>query len=344
MGYRIAVVGATGNVGREILSILAERDFPVDKIVALASPRSLGRDISFGLKKILKVQALENFDFKEVDFAFFAAGSKISALYAPLASKAGVIVIDKSSYFRLDPQVPLIVPEVNGDRMLDYSKKKIISSPNCVTIPLVVALKPLEKIAKIKRVVVSTYQSVSGAGRRHMDELFTQTRGVLVNDPLKSDLFCKPIAFNLIPQIDSFKASGMTEEEEKISLEVKKIMGTHVQVFATCVRVPVFIGHSISATVEFESEITVEQARRVLTKNPSIQLLDRREEGGYATPLDCVGEDLVFISRIRKDPTVAHGLGLWVVADNIRKGAALNGVQIAEHLIKNYGNNFKITS
>ncbi|MGI4819387.1 MAG: aspartate-semialdehyde dehydrogenase [Janthinobacterium lividum] len=343
MGYRIAVVGATGNVGREILSILSERDFPVDKMVALASHRSLGREISFGPKTILKIQALEHFDFKEVDLVFFAAGSKVSAQYAPIAAKAGAIVIDKSSYFRLEPQIPLIVPEVNPDRLADYKKKNIISSPNCVTIPLTVVLKSLEKISKIKRVVISTYQSVSGAGRRQMDELFVQTRGVLVNDQVKSDLFCKPIAFNLIPQIDSFKANGMTEEEEKISLEVKKIMGTHVQVFATCVRVPVFIGHSISVTVEFESEVSVEQARGVLAKNSAIRLFDRREDGGYITPLECVGEDVVFVSRIRRDPTVPHGLGLWIVSDNIRKGAALNGVQIAEHLIKSFKNNSKIT-
>lgn len=339
MGYRIAVVGATGNVGREILSILSERQFPVDKIIALASERSLGRDISFGPKTILKIQSLENFDFKQVDLVFFAAGSKVSAQYAPIAAKSGAVVIDKSSHFRLDPYVPLIVPEVNLDRLMTYKKKNIISSPNCVTIPLTVVLKPLEGISKIKRVVVSTYQSVSGAGRRQMDELFVQTRGVLVNDPIKPDLFFKPIAFNLIPQIDSFKASGFTEEEEKISLEVKKIMGTHVQVFATCVRVPVFIGHSISVTVEFENEISVEQARNVLIKNSSIRLFDRREDGGYITPLECVGEDVVFVSRVRKDPTVTYGLGLWIVSDNIRKGAALNGVQIAEHLIKSFENN-----
>ncbi len=334
MSYHIAVVGATGNVGREILNILAERNFPVDKVVALASHRSQGREISFGTKQILHVQALENFDFKGINIAFFAAGSKISATYAPLAAKAGAVVIDKSSYFRLDSQVPLVVPEVNPDSLRGYEKKRIISSPNCITIPLAVALKPLEQIAKIKRVVISTYQSVSGAGRRHMDELFRQTRGVLVNDPVQPDLFCKPIAFNLIPQIDSFKASGMTGEEEKIIQEFRKIMGVHIQVFATCVRVPVFVGHSISATVEFENDITVEQARAILNKTSSVHLLDKREEGGYATPLECVGEDQVYVSRIRKDPSVPYGLGLWIVSDNLRKGAALNGVQIAEHLIK----------
>ena len=334
MGYRVAVVGATGNVGREILNILSERQFPVDKMTAIASSQSVGREISFGTKTVLKAQALENFDFKGVDLVFFAAGSRISAQYAPIAAKSGAIVIDKSSYFRLNPQIPLIVPEVNAHHLSNYTKKNIVSSPNCVTVPLTISLKLLESVAKIKRVVISTYQSVSGAGRHQMDELFVQTRGVLVNDPVKPELFCKPIAFNLIPQIDSFKANGMTGEEEKISFEVKKIMGTHVNVFSTCVRVPVFIGHSISAAVEFEDEITVQQAQNILTKTPSIRLLDRREDGAYITPLECVGEDVVFISRIRKDPTVAHGLGLWIVSDNLRKGAALNGVQIAEHLIK----------
>lgn len=332
MKYQVAVVGATGNVGRETLSILAERNFPVHKMVALASSRSQGREVSFGEREILKVQDLEGFDFKGTDFAFFAPGSRISAQYAPKAAQAGAMVIDKTSCFRLDPSVPLVVPEVNPEA-LEKCKKNIISNPNCVVIPLVVALKPLDLLTPIKRVVISTYQSVSGAGRRQMDELYTQTRGTLVNDPIEPHLFSKPIAFNVIPHIGDFCANGMTGEEEKIALETRKILGSHLQVFATCVRVPVFIGHSISVTVEFEEEITVEQARAALKKAPSVQVMDRREDKGYVTPVESAGEDKVYVSRIRKDPTVSHGLGLWIVADNLRKGAALNAVQIAEKLI-----------
>lgn len=333
MGYQVAVVGATGNVGREILNILAERNFPIDEMTALASSRSRGLEVSFGERAALKVRALEDFHFKGIDIAFFAAGSKVSAQYAPKAAQAGAIVIDKTSHFRLDADVPLVVPEVNPEALENCGRKNIISSPNCVVVPLVVALKPLDQVARIKRVVASTYQSVSGAGRPHMDELYNQTRGTFVNDPVEAQLFPKPIAFNVIPHIDDFRSNGMTGEEEKIALETQKILGSSVAVFATCVRVPVFIGHSISVAVEFEEKITVAQARAALEKSPSVEVFDRHREGGYATPVECSGEDRVYVSRIRQDTTVPHGLGLWVVTDNLRKGAALNGVQIAERWV-----------
>ncbi len=336
MSYRIAVVGATGNVGREILRIIKERNFPVDEIVALASSRSKGREVSFGEEQVLKVQALEDFDFKGVQLAFFAPGSQVSAQYAPRAARAGAIVIDKSSYFRLDKDVPLVVPEVNPEALKDYKKKNIISNPNCVAVPLVVVLNSLEQVSKIKRVVISTYQSVSGAGRPHMDELYHQTRGTFIGDPIPPKFFTKPIAFNVIPHIGDFHSNGMTGEEEKIASETAKILGEHVRVFATCVRVPVFIGHSISVNIEFYEDLSIEKIRAVLKKAPSLQVIDDPQKNSYATPIETVKEEKVYVSRIRNDPTVSHGVGLWVVTDNLYKGAALNGVQIAEKLIAEY--------
>jgi aspartate-semialdehyde dehydrogenase len=336
MGYRVAVVGATGNVGREMLTTLAERDFPVDEVVALASSRSIGTEISYGDDDILKVKDLETYDFKNIDIALFSPGAKVSAVHAPRAAKAGAVVIDNTSQFRMEPDVPLVVPEVNPEAISRYTKRNIIANPNCSTIQMVVALKPLHEIAKIKRVVVSTYQSVSGAGKEAMDELFTQTRAVYVNDPIKPERFPKRIAFNVIPQIDVFLDDGSTKEEWKMVVETKKILDPDIAVTATCVRVPVFIGHAEAITVEFESAISVEQARSALKRAEGISVIDYRVEEGYVTPQECAGEDSVFVSRIRKDPTVKHGLSLWVVADNLRKGAALNAVQIAELLVRDY--------
>ncbi len=328
MSYSVAVVGATGNVGREILNCLHERSFPIREITALASKKSVGTEVSFG-EDDLKVKALEDFDFKGIDIAFFATDGKISSRYGPKAVEAGALVIDKSSYYRLDPGVPLMVPEINGD-LASAPQKGIIANPNCVAIPLVMALKPLSQVAPLKRVVVSSYQSVSGAGREAMDELFHQTRAVFVNEEGASEVFPKQIAFNLIPQIDAFRADGSTGEEEKVVLESRKILGIPVKITATCVRVPVFIGHSLSVNVEFASDISVTQAREVLSSFPGVVVLDKREEAGYVTPLDVAGEDSVVVSRLRKDETVTHGLSFWVCCDNLRKGAALNGVQIAE--------------
>ncbi len=328
MSYSVAVVGATGNVGREILNILHERSFPIREITALASKKSVGTEVSFG-EIDLKIKALEGFDFKGIDIAFFATDGKVSSQYVPKAVAAGTLVIDKSSHFRLDPGVPLMVPEING-ALATSPQKGIIANPNCVAIPLVMALKPLSEVAPLKRVVVSTYQSVSGAGREAMDELFNQTRSVFVNDDVIQEVFPKQIAFNLIPQIDSFRADGSTGEEEKVALESRKILGIPVKITATCVRVPVFIGHSLSVNVEFESGISVTEAREALLDFPGVVVLDRREETGYITPLDVVGEDTVIVSRLRKDETVTHGLSFWICCDNLRKGAALNGVQIAE--------------
>jgi aspartate-semialdehyde dehydrogenase len=335
MGYRVAVVGATGNVGREILTTLAERKFPADEVIALASSRSVGREVSFG-DDILKVKALDTFDFKGTDFVLSSAGAKISAGFVPRATRAGAIVIDNTSQFRMDHDVPLIVPEVNAKAIAGYTKRGIIANPNCSTIQMVVALKPLHDLAKITRVVVSTYQSVSGAGRAAMDELFTQTRGIYVNDPAKPDHFPKQIAFNVIPQIDVFMDDGSTKEEWKMVAETRKILDGDVAVTATCVRVPVFIGHAEAITVEFANPITVEQARAALSNAPGVVVVDHRVEEGYVTPAEVAGEDATYVSRIRKDPTVPHGLSMWVVADNLRKGAALNAVQIAELLGANY--------
>jgi aspartate-semialdehyde dehydrogenase len=332
MGYRIAVVGATGAVGREMLKTLAERDFPVREVIALASGRSVGQEVSFGEKSVLKVQALERFDFKGTELAFFSPGAAVSAVQAPRAAAAGCVVIDNTSHFRMEHDVPLVVPEVNARHLKNFARRNIIANPNCSTIQMVVALKPLHDIARIKRVVVSTYQSVSGAGREAMDELFNQTRAMFVNDPAVPEQFTKPIAFNVIPHIDVFMEEGATKEEWKMAAETRKILDPDIAVIATCVRVPVFIGHAEAVHVEFESAITEEQAVDALREAPGIQLIDKREDGGYVTPLESVGEDAVYVSRLRRDPTVPHGLAFWCVADNLRKGAALNAVQIAEAL------------
>ena len=336
MGYRVAVVGATGNVGREMLQILAERDFPADDVVALASARSAGKQTSFGDKSVLKVQDLAKFDFKGIDIVLSSPGAKVSAEHSPRAAKAGGIVIDNTSSWRMDPDVPLVVPEVNPAAISQYEKRRIIANPNCSTIQMVVALKPLHDLARIKRVVVATYQSVSGAGREAMDELFNQTRSVYVNDPVVKELFTKQIAFNCIPHIDVFMEDGETKEEWKMAAETRKILDPEIAVTASCVRVPVFIGHAEAVNVEFERPLSVEQARAALKKAPGISVVDHRVDAGYVTPQESAGEDPVFVSRIRRDPTVKHGLNLWVVADNLRKGAALNAVQIAEILVRDY--------
>jgi aspartate-semialdehyde dehydrogenase len=336
MGYRVAVVGATGNVGRELLATLAERDFPADEVIALASSASIGREVSYGEEKILKVRDLATCDFGGVDIALFSPGAKVSAQHAPRAAAAGAVVIDNTSQFRMDPDVPLIVPEVNAEAIGGYKKRNIIANPNCSTIQLVMALKPLHDLATIRRVVVATYQSVSGAGRRAMDELFNQTRKVYVNDPIEKQAFTKQIAFNVIPHIDVFRNDGATKEEWKMVAETQKILDPAIRLQATCVRVPVFIGHGEAVNIEFEKPITVAEARRVLRRFPGVSVVDHRADEGYVTPVEAAGEDEVFVSRIRTDPTVAHGLALWVVADNLRKGAALNAVQIAEELIRSH--------
>jgi aspartate-semialdehyde dehydrogenase len=336
MGYRVAVVGATGNVGREILLTLAERDFPADEVIALASSASIGREVSYGEEQILKVCDLATYDFKGVDIALFSPGAKVSAKHAPRAAAAGTVVIDNTSQFRTDPDVPLIVPEVNGEAIGDYKQRNIIANPNCSTIQLVMALKPLHDLAAIRRVVVATYQSVSGAGRQAMDELFNQTRKVYVNDPVEKQKFTKQIAFNIIPHIDSFRDDGSTKEEWKMAAETRKILDPSIRLHATCVRVPVFIGHGEAVNIEFEHPITVAKARQALRHFPGISVIDHRADEGYVTPVEAAGEDDVFVSRIRTDSTVEHGLAMWVVADNLRKGAALNAVQIAEELIRSH--------
>jgi aspartate-semialdehyde dehydrogenase len=336
MGYRVAVVGATGNVGREMLQTLSERNFPVSELVALASERSVGREVSFGEKDILKIKDLAKYDFKGIDIVLSSPGAKVSAAHSPRAAAAGAVVIDNTSHFRMDPDVPLVVPEVNPEDIARYKKKGIIANPNCSTIQMVVAMKPLHTLGKIKRCVVSTYQSVSGAGKDAMDELFEQTRSIYVGDPKEPRKFPKQIAFNLIPQIDVFMEDGSTKEEWKMVVETKKILDPDIEVNATCVRVPVFIGHSESVNLEFERPVSVAEARAALRKAPGVIVIDEHEPGGYATPSECVGEDAVYVSRIRKDPTVKNGLSMWVVSDNLRKGAALNAVQIAELLIKDY--------
>lgn len=338
MSYKVAVVGATGNVGREILQILSERNFPVREVVALASANSRGKEISFGDTKILKSAVLDEYDFKGTDIALFSPGASVSKVFAPKAAAAGCVVIDNTSYFRMMEDIPLVVPEVNGDAIKDYAKKNIIANPNCSTIQMVTALKPLHDVAKIKRIVVSTYQSVSGAGKDAMDELYDHTKALFVNDHKDPKKFSKRIAFNVIPQIDVFMEDGSTKEEWKMVMETKKIMGDDsIQVTATCVRVPVFVGHSESVNVEFEKPISPEEAREILHEAEGVVVLDRPEEGEFATPIECVGEDGTYVSRIRKDPTVKNGLNMWIVADNLRKGAALNAVQIAEALISQYG-------
>ena len=335
MGYKVAVVGATGNVGRELLNMIDERDFPADDVVALASKRSVGQEVSLGEGAVLKIQDLATFDFKGIDIVLSSAGASVSAEHSPRAAKAGAIVIDNTSHFRMDPDVPLVVPEVNPEAISQHSKKGIIANPNCSTIQMVVALKPLHDLATINRVVVSTYQSVSGGGKGPMDELFHQTKGIYVNTPVQENMenFPKQIAFNVIPHIDSFMDDGSTKEEWKMMVETKKILDPSIKVHATCVRVPVFIGHAEAINIECDYEIDEGSARSALRKAPGITVIDHREAGGYVTPAECAGEDPVFISRIRSDPTVENGLSFWCVADNLRKGAALNTIQIAEELI-----------
>ena len=332
MGYRVVVVGATGNVGREMLNILAERQFPVEEIAVLASRRSLGTEVSFG-DKTLKTKDLDTFDFAGWDMALFAVGSEATKQYAPRAAKAGCVVIDNSSLYRYDPDVPLIVPEVNADAITGYSKKNIIANPNCSTAQMVVALKPLHDRAKIKRVVVSTYQSVSGAGKEGMDELWDQTKAVYnPTDEKPPKKFQKQIAFNVIPHIDVFMDDGSTKEEWKMMVETKKIVDPAIKVTATCVRVPVFVGHAESINIEFEEFLDEDEARDILREAPGVMVIDKREDGGYVTPVECVGDFATFISRIRQDSTIENGLNIWCVSDNLRKGAALNAVQIAEVL------------
>ncbi|MFM2301634.1 MAG: hypothetical protein RLZZ84_1370 [Pseudomonadota bacterium] len=333
MGYRVVVVGATGNVGREMLNVLAEREFPCDEVAAVASPRSTGDEIEFGeTGKMLKVKNIEHFDFAGWDMALFSAGSDVAKEYGPKAAAAGCVVIDNSSHYRMDPDVPLVVPEVNPEAIDGYKRKLIIANPNCSTAQMVVALKPLHDAARIKRVVVSTYQSVSGAGKQGMDELFEQSRAIFVGDPIEPRKFTRQIAFNVIPHIDSFLDDGSTKEEWKMVVETKKILDPKIRVNATCVRVPVFVGHSESINLEFEDEISAEQAMDILREAPGVMLIDKREDGGYVTPIECVGDGATFVSRVREDPTVDNGLSLWCVSDNLRKGAALNAVQIAELL------------
>ncbi len=333
MGYRVVVVGATGNVGREMLNILGEREFPADEVAAVASPRSTGRMIDFGDSGTeLKVRNIEHFDFAGWDMALFAAGSEASRRYAPKAAAAGYTVIDNSSLYRMDPDVPLIVPEVNAEAIDGYRKRNIIANPNCSTAQMVVALKPLHDAAKIKRVVVATYQSVSGAGKSAMDELFEQSRNIFVGDSSEPVKFPKQIAFNVIPQAGDFLEDGSTTEEWKLMVETKKILDSSIKVSATCVRVPVFVGHSEAINIEFEREISAADAQRILREAPGVMLVDKREDGGYVTPVECVGEYATYVSRVREDPTVENGLSLWCVSDNLRKGAALNAVQVAELL------------
>ena len=336
MGYTVAVVGATGNVGHEMLNILAEREFPADKVHAIASRRSLGREVSYG-DTVLKCEDLEQFDFTGVDFCLMSAGGDISKEWSPKIGKTGCIVIDNSSAWRYDPECPLVVPEVNADALDEYmarnDRKNIIANPNCSTAQLVVALKPLHDQYGIKRVVVSTYQSVSGGGKAAMDELWTQTKGIFVTDAPTPEVFTKQIAFNVIPHIDVFLDDGYTKEEWKMKAEVKKILDPKIKLTATCVRVPVFVGHSEAVNIECEKEVSAEDARALLRESPGLMVIDKRENGGYVTPVECVGDYATFVSRIREDSTIENGLDFWVVSDNLRKGAALNTVQIAEALI-----------
>ena len=338
MSYTVAVVGATGNVGREILATLAERKFPVDEVIALASERSVGKEVSYGDDEVLKVEDLATFDFDGVDIVLSSPGAKVSAQHSPRAAEAGAVVIDNTSHFRMDPDVPLVVPEVNPEAIARYTKRNIIANPNCSTIQMVLALKPLHDLAPIKRVVVSTYQATSGGGKGPMDELFNQTRGIYTNEPVSKhqEHFSKQIAFNVIPHCDSFMDDGYTKEEWKMAVETRKILDPDIKVTATCVRVPVFIGHAESVNVEFARPVSEDEARAALSAQSGISVVDHRADEGYVTPAECAGEDAVYVSRIRKDPTIKNGLNMWVVADNLRKGAALNSVQIAEELVRSY--------
>lgn len=335
MSYKVAVVGATGNVGREMISTLVERKFPISELIPMASSRSTGKTVAYGDKDI-KIVDLATADFKGIDIVLSSAGAKISAEFAPRAAEAGAVIIDNTSHFRMDPDVPLVVPEVNAHAIADYTKKNIIANPNCSTIQMVVALKPLHDFARIKRVVVSTYQSVSGGGKEAMDELFNQTRSIYMNSNQEPDVFPKQIAFNVIPHIDVFMDDRMTKEEWKMVAETKKILDPKIKICANCVRVPVFIGHSEMVNVEFESEVTLEDARKALQKGKGLTLIDLESEMSYVTPVEIQGEDDVFVSRLREDLSVEYGLNFWCVSDNLRKGAALNAVQIAEILVKNY--------
>ena len=336
MSFKIAVVGATGAVGREMLQTLEERSFPIKEIVALASEKSLGKEVSFGEKKPLTVQNLETFDFTSCDIALFSAGSAIAEKFGPKAAQQGAVVIDNSSRWRMESEIPLIVPEVNSAALAGYSKRNIVANPNCSTAQLVMALKPLHDVFKINRVVVSTYQSVSGAGSTGMDELFNQTRAVYVNDPIENKEFTKKIAFNCIPHIDMFMDDGFTKEEWKMTAETRKILDPNINVVAHCVRVPVFIGHAEAVFIETNKPVDEQAALDVLSSFPGVIIVDHREDGGYVTPEECAGEHGVYISRLRRDPTVKNGLVFWCVSDNLRKGAALNAVQIAEALIENH--------
>jgi len=338
MGYKVAVVGATGNVGREMLQTMVERNFPADEIVALASHRSVGQEVSYGDDKVLTCQDLEKFDFKGTDIVLSSPGASVSAKFAPIAAAAGAVVVDNTSHFRMDPDVPLVIPEVNPEAIAGYTKKGIIANPNCSTIQMLVALKPLHELATIKRVVVATYQSVSGGGKSAMDELFNQTRGVYMNQPAEQhrEIFTKQIAFNVIPHIDKFMDDGMTKEEWKMVVETKKILDSKIEVCASCVRVPVFIGHAEMVNLEFKNPIDEDAAREVLREAPGVTVIDHRQDEGYVTPAECAGEDAVFVSRIRRDHSVKNGLNFWCVSDNLRKGAALNTVQIAEILASDY--------
>ena len=336
MGYSVAVVGATGNVGREMLNILAEREFPADEVFAIASRRSMGVEVSYG-DRTLKCQDLEQFDFSQTDFCLMSAGSAVAKEWAPKIGALGCIVLDNSSCWRYDQEVPLIVPEVNAHALEEYMKRKsrrnIIANPNCSTAQLVIVLKPLHDVAKIKRVVVATYQSVSGAGKEGLDELWNQTKGIFVTDSPTPKKFTKQIAFNCIPHVDVFMDSGDTREEWKMNVETRKILDPKIKLTATCVRVPVFVGHSEAVNIEFEKDISAEEVREILREAPGCMVIDKREDGGYVTPVECVGDFATFISRIREDATIANGINLWIVSDNLRKGAALNTVQIAESLI-----------
>ncbi|MEM6414039.1 MAG: aspartate-semialdehyde dehydrogenase [Pseudomonadota bacterium] len=332
MEANVAIIGATGNVGQEILSIMAERLFPSATVTALASRKSIGREVSFG-DQTLRCVDLETFDFSTVDIALFAAGSDTAREWAPKAARAGAIVIDNSSLFRMDPEVPLVVPEVNADAVEGFTKKNIIANPNCSTAQLVVALKPLHDAAGIQRVIVSTYQSTSGAGKAAMDELFNQTKGIFVNQSPMPEAFTKQIAFNVIPHIDVFMEDGFTKEEWKMTVETKKILDTSIKLTANCVRVPTFVGHAEAVNVELERPISDDEAREIFRSAPGLMVVDKREDGGYVTPVECVGEFATFVSRVRVDPTIDNGLAFWCVSDNLRKGAALNAVQIAELLL-----------
>lgn len=332
---KIAVVGATGNVGRAMLQILSERGYPAHNISAVASDQSGGHKISYGEDHVLSVESLTTFDFSKVNIGLFSPGGKVSAVYAPKAAQAGCVVIDNTSYFRNDKDIPLIIPEINGDKISDYKNKNIIANPNCSLIQLAMVLKPLHDIARVKRVVVSTYQSVSGAGKGAMQELERNTKSIYVNDEVTYENFPRNIAFNVIPQIDDFMDDGYTKEEWKMKTELQKIMDYDIKLAATCVRVPVFVGHSLAATVEFERSISLDQARKALKAFPGIDMPDYRDETLFMTPAQCAGDDLVYVSRLRVDDTVDHGLSMWIVADNVRKGAALNAIQIMELLFKN---------